>query len=102
MWLKSGVKKMIDYKDIGFFSYGSYSSNNYGVNCLAFQNKNGIFYFSYSTLIAFKSYKTGNLYIIKNYWGTTTGKHLNWINPDKSIRLDEKEFNKALKKEGVL
>lgn len=63
--------------------------------CIAVQIGLIILYFSYQTVIAFSSPKTG-LVIIKNYWSKTTGKHLNAINTDKSIRVDSKEFNTQL------
>ena len=76
-----------------FYNYGRYSSDNYGVNSLCFVDAaNNEFYFSYKTLVAFRY--EGEFHIIKNYWNTTTGKHLNWINPDKSIREDEETFYK--------
>ena len=53
-----------------------------------------IFYFSYETVVAV-SYGMG-LKIIKNQWSTTTGKHLNWINDDHSIRLDYADFDKEV------
>ena len=53
-------------------------------------------YFSYSTIIAFRDEQDDA--IIKNYWGATTGGHLNSINEDKSKRIDDIEFNKRLKK----
>ena len=44
--------------------------------------------------------KTGlwSTYVIKNYWSTTTGKHLNWIdNGNKKERLTTEQFeNKYL------
>ncbi len=52
------------------------------------------YYFSYKTIIAFRV--NGSLKIIENLWGPTTGKHLNYINPDHSIRIDESEFDKLL------
>ena len=52
-------------------------------------------YFSYSTVIAFRS-KQG-LVISKNCWSKTTGKHLNDISRNKKIRLDYSEFEKKLK-----
>lgn len=71
-------------------SYGWYSNDNYGVHCLRFDIPGATYYFSYETLIAFR--KNGEFHIRKNEWGTTTGKHLNWINPDKSIREDSETF----------
>jgi len=80
------------------FNYGNYSSDNYGTHCLAFTDiNNNDYYFSYDTLIAVRT-SDGKLIIRQNDWGTTTGKHLNWINEDKSIRLTEDEFNEELKK----
>lgn len=73
-----------------YFNYGKYSSDNYGVHSLCFEEGNNKFWFSYDTLVAFKI--NGEFHIIKNYWGTTTGKHLNWIDSDKSIREDAETF----------
>ena len=56
---------------------------------------NGVtFYLSYETVVAV-SYGMG-LKVIKNYWGPTTGKHLNWISSDHSIRLDDADFQKEV------
>lgn len=52
-------------------------------------------YFSYETLIAFRI--ENDLVIRKNDWSIQTGKHLNSINPDKSIRIDGSEFEEQLK-----
>ena len=48
-------------------------------------------YFSYNTLIAIKDID-GKLRISENIWSNTTGKHLNLINRDKSIRIKRNEF----------
>jgi hypothetical protein len=75
-----------------FNSYGNYSSGNYGVHALQFSDGNGnTYYFSYRTLVAFYTHRTG-LVCRQNDWGTTTGKHLNWIEPDKSKRVDAATF----------
>lgn len=89
-------------------SYGEYSSSNYGSHCMmvdipaSAKNKHGItLYFSYNTLIAFRGYvdtEKHGLFIIKNYWGSTTGKHLNFICSDKKRRLDEDVFNNLFNK----
>lgn len=72
-------------------SYGSYSSDNYGVNCMIMEDDYGNqFWFSYDTLVAFRT--NGEFHIVKNYWGTTTGKHLNWICSNKSIRESMEDF----------
>ena len=86
---------MINTNIVNKWNYGKYSSDNYGSHSLAFNDKfNNTYYFSYDTLVAF----TGNdgLVIRENVWGNTTGKHLNWINKDKSIRVDKDTFNKKL------
>ena len=63
-------------------SYGNYSSDNYGVHCMTMEDDYGNqFWFSYDTLVAFRT--KGEFHIVKNYWGTTTGKHLNWICSNK-------------------
>jgi len=78
------------------WNYGNYSSDNYGSHTQAFTDNYGNdYYFSYNTLVAFRSNKTG-LVVMENYWGNTTGKHLNWINRDHSIRVDEDTFEKLL------
>jgi len=79
-----------------FRSYGDYSSSNYGVNSMLFVDTKGReFYFSYKTLVAFRSLKTG-LVCRKNEWGVTTGKHLNWIQPDHKARVSSEEFDQLL------
>lgn len=61
-----------------FYNYGNYSSDNYGVHTLCFTDTKGNrFWYSYDTLVAFCV--KGEFHIRKNMWGTTTGKHLNWI-----------------------
>jgi len=76
-----------------FEGYGDYSSDNYGVNALVFTDAKGNnFYFSYKTLVAFSS--GGEFFIRENDWGPTTGKHLNWINPNKDLRISEESFER--------
>lgn len=72
------------------YNYGDYSSDNYGAHTLCFETPTGQYWFSYETLVAFRI--DGEFHIIKNYWNTTTGKHLNWIDRDKSIREEEETF----------
>ena len=72
-------------------SYGNYSSDNYGVHCMTMEDDYGNqFWFSDDTLVAFRT--KGEFHIVKNYWGTTTGKHLNWICSNKSIRESMEDF----------
>ena len=75
-------------------SYGNYSSSNYEAHTLEVSVGNLTIYFSYKTPVAF--YTSGNLVVSENVWGNTTGKHLNWIDPVKSNRLDHNEFEKQL------
>jgi hypothetical protein len=78
-------------------SYGNYLSENRDANAVVFTDAKGNkFFFSYKTLIAFKTNR-GKLVIRKNDWKTTTGKHLNWINPDKKIRVNKNIFEKKFK-----
>ena len=92
-------------------NYGEYSSNNYGAHCMCVdlprsrKNKHGMtLYFSYDTCVAFRGYINENeygLFVCKNVWGTTTGKHLNWIDGGsekrRKERLSEKEFEKKFR-----
>ena len=93
-------------------NYGYYSSDNYGSHSMKVSiprtsdKKHGItLYYSYNTLVAFRGFinsEKQGLFVIKNYWGTTTGKHLNFIDGgDKKSRLTESDFiklfNKALR-----
>lgn len=43
-------------------------------------------YVSYNTIVAYRNEK--GLQILKNSWGTATGKHLNYLSTDKKSRLD--------------
>lgn len=75
-----------------FECYMQHTSKNYGINALTFEDAEGNrFWFSYKTLVAFQPI-CGPRYCIRNYWGATTGKHLNAIQPDKKLRLDEGAF----------
>ena len=77
-------------------SYGNYSSDNYGAHSLKVEIGTLTLYFSYETIIAFGNGSGNGLKITKNYWGTTTGKHLNAISTNKSIRLDQDTFQREL------
>ncbi len=79
-------------------NYGRYNSDNYGVNSLEVSFPDGFtLYYSYATVIAFRG--SDGLKIRENDWSTTTGKHLNWINDDKSRRINGEKFEELLKKE---
>ena len=78
-----------------FETYGNYSSDNYGANCLKFYIGDVVVYFSYKTPVAFAV--NGKLTVRVNDWQQTTGKHLNWIDGgDKKSRIDGAEFEKRL------
>ena len=51
-------------------------------------------YWSYSTILAIRI--ENKLYIRENDWSTTTGRHLNAINPDKSKRMSTADFEQLL------
>lgn len=77
-------------------SYGEYSSGNYGANSLEVRFEDFTLYYSYSTIVAFSDRQEG-MFVHKNDWGTTTGKHLNWIDGgNKKSRLPHDEFQKKL------
>lgn len=81
------------------WNYGKYSSDNYGANSIAIELGTRTIYYSYDTIVAFRGTNSKGVYfdcVIKNYWGNTTGKHLNFINPDKKIRLSKDDFEKQL------
>jgi hypothetical protein len=69
-----------------------YSSKNYGANALCVSIGIIDLYFSYQTVVAFRSPEDG-LVVSENVWTVTTGKHLNSIQPDKSCRIDYGEFS---------
>lgn len=52
------------------------------------------FWYSYKTCIAFRG--DGGLVIRENDWSVTTGRHLNFVNDDKSIRVSGELFEKTL------
>jgi hypothetical protein len=80
--------------EVSFESYGNYSSSTYGVNTMLITDSQGNrFWFSYKTMVAFEPYDR-DLVCIQNYWQQTTGKHLNWIQPDKSKRVDRATFDR--------
>ena len=82
------------------WNYGNYSSDNYGANSIAVRMGERTVYYSYDTVVSFCGKNSKGEYFnctSKNYWGTTTGKHLNCIDGgDKKSRLDAEEFNNKL------
>ena len=63
-------------------------------NNTAIRIGNVCIYFSYSTVVAINV--DGELFVSDNVFSTTTGKHINAINPDKSIRISRDKFEKML------
>lgn len=55
------------------------------------------FWFSYETIVAYKS-PNGQTVCSENKWTMTTGKHIDEIEPDKSKRLSAKQFEDAVEK----
>ena len=59
-----------------------------------------IFYFSYETCVGV--YIENRLYVHENVWGTTTGKHLNWLDGgNKKDRLNSDEFDKIISRVSI-
>jgi len=77
-------------------SYGNYSSANYGVHTLLISIGRLTIYFSYDTVVGFSD--NSEECFVKNQWGTTTGKHLNWLCPNKKERLPANVFKDKLQK----
>lgn len=55
-------------------------------------------YFSYETPIAFRLQGLG-LIVCKNIWSSTTGKHLNMIEPNHNKRIDYEKFQELFYRE---
>ena len=79
-------------------SYGKFSSGNYGMNCTWVEFGLITLYYSYKTIVGFSEYPSTKTISCENIWGNTTGKHLNWIEPDKQQRLPCTEFKRELEK----
>lgn len=75
--------------------YGEYSNDNYGVNALRVDLGTIDLYYSYQTIVAYSDSQDG-LVCSVNAWGVTTGKHLNWIQSDKSRRVERGKFESML------
>ena len=76
-------------------NYGEYSGNgNYGAHSLCMDVGPLTVWYSYQTAVAFHVHGHSRV-VHKNYWGRTTGKHLNWIdNGDKKARVSSDEFQR--------
>lgn len=76
-------------------NYGQYSSDNYGAHTLLVDLGEIKFYYSYETIVAYCDAQDGRV-CCENNWGVTTGKHLNWIEPDKKSRVKYSKFQEML------
>jgi hypothetical protein len=76
--------------------YGSYKSENYGVNALCFTFPYIVdVYFSYKTIVAIRY--NGDLLVSENCYSTTTGKHINAIDGgNKATRLPRSQFEQRV------
>jgi hypothetical protein len=77
------------------WNYGQYTSDNYGAHTQAIQIGKLTLYFSYDTVVAFRHPSHGFV-VSHNVWSVTTGRHLNWLEPDKKRRVPYEEFKKLL------
>lgn len=77
-------------------NYGQYSNDNYGAHTRKIEMGTIELYYSYETIVAYCDAQDGLICTV-NQWGVTTGKHLNWIQPDKKSRLPADKFNEMLK-----
>ena len=90
--------------NVNKWNYGDYSSGNYGAHSMAIELGARTVYFSYDTVVAFRGKNSNGEFfncVHSNDWGTTTGKHLNFIDGGskeaRSKRLNDEDFNKQLK-----
>mgnify|MGYP003150234671 CR=1 FL=1 len=84
------------------FNYSQgHCRGNYGTHTLGFTVGSLTVYFSYQTPVAFRVYGPDRfgLFVRVNDWNTTTGKHLDWINPDHKERIPGVQFEAMLAKE---
>lgn len=76
-------------------SISCYCPGTKEINALCLYFPSIAIWYSYRTIIAYK--RSGECLVIReNDWSTTTGKHLNAINADKSIRIDGRQFESQL------
>lgn len=67
-----------------------------GNNTLKIITGQGVYWFSYTTCIAFKSIG-GPLVVHQNIWSNTTGRHLNVLDGgNHDARVNADEFNRLL------
>lgn len=94
-------KADVDYLLRSAVDERAFSWGDTDYNCQAAKNKckcyelvGGIvLYFSYDTLIGFSD-AMNKKYVIKNYWRSSTGRHLNFLERDVKKRLLADEFQR--------
>lgn len=96
---KPGTPLTISKRD-----YGRYEGEGYGSHTQELRIGGLWLMFSYDTVVAFND--GAGLKVCQNTWGTTTGKHLNWIDGgNRKSRIEPIEFNhllqEALKKHNL-
>ena len=76
--------------------YGNSASAENNAKVVTLPNGDKV-WFSYETMVAYMNGETMERKVIKNYWGTTTGKHLNAIDGGdkeaKAKRVDTETLN---------
>ena len=84
----------LDLKNIKLKNLGTVNKNLVTINR---ENRSPIYlYFSYETLVGVEA--NGQTLCTLNYWGPTTGKLLNEIEPDKNKRLTSGVFDAEVAK----
>lgn len=80
-----------------FKSYGKYSSSNYGVHTLCFEDPLGNkFWYSHKALVAFQAAGTSKKIVCQNNGNPLAEKHLTWIDGgNKKDRVTESQFRLA-------
>lgn len=94
------MKNNTNILDAKKWNYGNYSGGNYGAHTIAVRLGERTVYYSYDTVVAFRGKNSKGDYfdcVSVNIWGSTTGKHINWIDGgDKKARLCTEDFNAKL------
>lgn len=92
--------KKIDFNLDGMhrdtYGYGNRAYQLRKAHCDVYSKDGVELYFSYETLVAFKM-PNFQLFSVENCWGTTTGKHLNWIGVPKECRVGQADFDELAK-----
>lgn len=87
---KTNKEKICGVDMIRIDAYGDYKSDWNG-RAMKLVLDGITIWFSYSTPIAFRNHG-GKIVATENRWGTTTGRHLNFLEPNKDRRVDADTF----------